>query len=229
LTDSFNLMSQEIQDSRQQLQDYSKSLEQKVEDRTQALQTEVQQRIEAETALQTANEELQRLAYLDGLTQIANRRHFDERLVQEWRRMQRQQLPLSLILCDVDYFKQYNDTYGHQAGDECLRQVAVAISGAARRASDLTARYGGEEFVAILPNTSLDGALQVATAIQARIASLQLQHVKSSIDNYVTASFGVVCTIPRDLSTPTELLYHVDRTLYQAKVDGRNRICHTEI
>jgi diguanylate cyclase (GGDEF)-like protein len=229
LTDSFNLMSQEIQDSRQQLQDYSKSLEQKVEDRTQALQTEVQQRIEAETALQAANEELQRLAYLDGLTQIANRRHFDERLVQEWRRMQRQQLPLSLILCDVDYFKQYNDTYGHQAGDECLRQVAVAISGAARRASDLTARYGGEEFVAILPNTSLDGALQVASAIQARIASLQLKHVSSPIDNYVTASFGVVCTIPRGLSTPTELLYHVDRTLYQAKVDGRNRICHTEI
>jgi diguanylate cyclase (GGDEF)-like protein len=222
-------MSQEIQDSRQQLEDYSKSLEQKVEDRTQALQTEIQQRIDAETALQAANEELQRLAYLDGLTQIANRRHFDERLVQEWRRMQRQQLPLSLILCDVDYFKQYNDTYGHQAGDDCLRQVAVAISGAARRAADLTARYGGEEFVAILPNTSLDGALQVASAIQARIASLQLQHVNSPIDNYVTASFGVACTIPSNLNTPTELLYYVDCTLYQAKADGRNRICHMEM
>ena len=117
LAGSFTQMSQELQQSRQQLEDYSKSLEQKVSDRTQSLEQEIQRRATAEAALQSANQELQNLAYLDGLTQIANRRQLDQQLLMEWERLKRDQLPLSFILCDVDYFKQYNDTYGHQAGD----------------------------------------------------------------------------------------------------------------
>jgi diguanylate cyclase (GGDEF)-like protein len=224
LANSFNQMSQEIQQSRQQLEDYSRSLAEKVSHRTQALQAEIERRAAAEVALQSANEELQRLAYLDGLTQIANRRRFDERLNQEWLRLKREQLPLSLIICDVDYFKQYNDTYGHQAGDDCLCQVAQAIAAATRRSSDLVARYGGEEFVVLLPNTPLEGAMEVASLIQTQIKSLQIPHRKSQVSQYITASFGVVSTIPTEATTPEQLLQQVDDALYQAKSEGRDRI-----
>jgi diguanylate cyclase (GGDEF)-like protein len=224
LADSFTQMSQEIQESRQQLEDYSRSLEQKVNDRTQELQQEVQFRTEAEVALQSANEELQRLAYLDGLTQIANRRKFDEQLSQEWRRLKRDQLPLSLILCDVDYFKQYNDSYGHQVGDDCLYKVAYILAIAARRPPDLAARYGGEEFAVLLPNTSLEGAVEVAKKIQVQIKALQLPHQRSGVSQYVTVSFGVASIIPAETKTPEQFLVQVDRALYQAKVEGRDRI-----
>lgn len=224
LANSFTRMSQEIRQSRQQLEDYSRSLEQKVSDRTQALQQEIQHRTAAETALQSANQALQRLAYLDGLTQIANRRRFDEQLMQEWQRMKRDQLPLSLILCDVDYFKQYNDTYGHQAGDDCLRNVAQAIAVSARRPPDLAARYGGEEFVVLLPNTSIAGALDVAKAIQTCIKDLQLPHRRSEASQHVTASFGVASLVPNAETTPEQLLAKVDQALYQAKIEGRDRI-----
>jgi diguanylate cyclase (GGDEF)-like protein len=224
LAASFTQMSQEIQQSRQQLEDYSRSLEQKVSQRTQALQQEVQQRLAAETALQAANQELQRLAYLDGLTQIPNRRQFDERLDQEWRKMQRDQMPLALILCDVDYFKQYNDAYGHQAGDDCLRHVAKAITTVARRPADLAARYGGEEFVVLLPNTPLTGAVAVAKVMQAEIKALQLPHQDSEVAPDVTMSFGVSCLIPSDCQGPEQLLQQVDQALYQAKTAGRNQI-----
>jgi diguanylate cyclase (GGDEF)-like protein len=224
LADSFTQMSQEIQESRQQLEDYSRSLEQKVSDRTQALQQEVQFRTEAEVALQSANDELQRLAYLDGLTQIANRRKFDEQLSQEWRRLKRDQLPLSLILCDVDYFKQYNDSYGHQVGDDCLYKVAYVLAIAARRPPDLAARYGGEEFAVLLPNTSLEGALEVAKKIQVQIKALQMPHQRSEVSQYVTVSFGVASMIPTEATTPEQFLAQVDRALYQAKVEGRDRV-----
>jgi diguanylate cyclase (GGDEF)-like protein len=224
LADSFTEMGKEIQQSRQQLEEYSRSLEQKVSDRTQALQQEIHHRAAAETALQSANQELQRLAYLDGLTQIANRRLFDERMVQEWRRQKRDQLPISLILCDVDYFKQYNDTYGHQLGDSCLRDVATAIAAAARRPPDLAARYGGEEFAMLLPNTSPEGALEVATQIQSHVKNLQIPHRQSQISPYVTVSCGVTSMIPTEATTPEQLLMKVDRALYEAKVEGRDRI-----
>jgi diguanylate cyclase (GGDEF)-like protein len=224
LADSFTQMSQEIQESRQQLEDYSRSLEQKVSDRTQALQQEIQYRTEAEVALQSANEELKRLAYLDGLTQIANRRKFDEQLSQEWRRLKRDRLPLSLILCDVDYFKQFNDAYGHQAGDECLYKVAYVLAIAARRSPDLAARYGGEEFVVLLPNTALEGAVEVAKKIQVQIKALQLLHQRSQVSQYVTVSFGVASIIPTETTTPEQFLVQVDRALYQAKIEGRDRI-----
>jgi diguanylate cyclase (GGDEF)-like protein len=192
--------------------------------RTQALQAEIQQRQAFEAALQAANEELQNLAYLDGLTQIANRRRFDDQLMQEWARMKREQLPLSLILGDVDYFKQYNDTYGHQLGDECLCQVAKAIATAARRSSDLAARYGGEEFVVLLPNTPLAGAQKVAILMQTNIAALQLPHDNSAVSKYVTASFGIASMIPRNDNDAEQLLFQVDQALYEAKRSGRDRI-----
>jgi diguanylate cyclase (GGDEF)-like protein len=216
-------MNQEIQQSRQQLEAYSRSLEAKVSERTQELQAEIQQRVNTEAALKAANQELECLAYLDGLTQIANRRLFDERLDQEWCRMQREQLPLSLILCDVDYFKQYNDTYGHQAGDDCLCSVAQAIASVTRRAADLSARYGGEEFVVLLPNTILGEALEVTKNIQTAIAQLKLPHSKSQVSQYVTASFGVTILIPSAALTPAELLLNADQALYQAKMAGRDR------
>jgi diguanylate cyclase (GGDEF)-like protein len=224
LANSFTQMSQELQQSRQKLEDYSQSLEQKVSDRTQSLEQEIQRRAVAEIALQSANQELQQLAYLDGLTQIANRRQFDECMAQEWRRLKRDQRPLSLILCDVDYFKQYNDAYGHQAGDDCLRRVATAIAANARRPPDLAARYGGEEFAMLLPNTSLEGALEVARQIQTHIQSLQLPHQHSKVSQYVTASFGVTSIVPTETITPENLLLRVDQALYQAKTLGRDRI-----
>jgi diguanylate cyclase (GGDEF)-like protein len=224
LTDSFTRMSTEIQQSRQQLEEYSRSLEEKVSDRTQKLQQEVQRRAAAEAALQSANQELQRLAFLDGLTQIANRRQFDLRLEQEWRRMKRERSPLALILCDVDYFKSYNDTYGHQMGDDCLRTIAKVIDQAARRPSDLAARYGGEEFAILLSNTDLEGAIEVAKVIKNHIQQLQLPHQNSQVSLYVTASFGVVAVIPVDGTTPEELVAQADQSLYQAKAAGRDQI-----
>ncbi len=224
LAGSFNHMSQEIQQSRQQLEDYSRSLAQKVADRTTELQQEVQHRAAAEAALQVANQQLRRLAYLDGLTQIANRRLFDERLQHEWLRLKREQLPLSLILCDVDYFKQYNDTYGHQLGDDCLRTVAQAIAACVRRPADLAARYGGEEFVVLLPNTDVAGAIAVAKTIQVAIKQQQIPHATSAVSQYLTASFGVASGIPTDTSAPATMLLDADRALYQAKLAGRDRI-----
>ncbi len=225
LADSFNQMSQEIQQSRRQLEDYSYSLEEKVRDRTQALQAEIERRGIAESALQSANQELQRMAYFDGLTQIANRRRFDERLAEEWLRLKREKSPLSLILCDVDYFKRYNDSYGHQGGDDCLREIAQAISQSARRVSDLAARYGGEEFAMLLPNTSLEGAREVASEIQRQIRSRRLPHGDSEISAFVTASFGVAMVVPGEIVTAEVLLAQADAALYRAKELGRDQIC----
>jgi diguanylate cyclase (GGDEF)-like protein len=221
---SVSQMSQKIQESRQQLEEYSRSLEQQVIDRTQALEAEIDRRSAAEDALQQVNKELAAIAYLDSLTQIANRRQFDDRFWQEWRRLKREKLPLSVIICDVDYFKQYNDTYGHRGGDDCLKAVAKAIEASARRAADLTARYGGEEFVALLPNTPLIGAIEVAKLIQAKVQSLQIPHGQSLASEHITLSFGVSSMIPNDASTPEELLLKADRALYQAKQRGRNQI-----
>jgi diguanylate cyclase (GGDEF)-like protein len=221
---SFGQMSEEIQSSRSQLEEYSRSLEQQVIDRTQDLQAEIERRYAAEAALQRVNKELSEIAYIDGLTKIANRRQFDDRLIQEWRRLKREQKPLSLIICDVDFFKQYNDTYGHSGGDECLCLVAKAIEASARRAADLVARYGGEEFVALLPNTPLVGAMEVAKLIQVRVQDLQIRHQKSTISEFITLSIGVAGIVPSEVTTPEELLIYADQALYQAKQAGRNQI-----
>ncbi|NJN49745.1 MAG: diguanylate cyclase, partial [Alkalinema sp. RL_2_19] len=180
------------------------------------------QQVRLYAELEHANQELKRLATSDGLTQVANRRHFDEYLDQEWQRSQREQAPLSLILCDIDFFKPFNDTYGHQRGDECLQKIAYQLQEAAKRSFDLAARYGGEEFAIVLPNTDLAGAEQVAQEIQESLQNLAIPHRKSQVGEIVTVSMGVATTIPVPFIAPKMLIEAADRALYQAKDNGRN-------
>ncbi|MDX2232820.1 MAG: diguanylate cyclase [Leptolyngbyaceae cyanobacterium bins.349] len=172
--------------------------------------------------LQQRNLELHRLAMLDGLTQIPNRRQFDEILEQEWKRSQREQLSLSLLMCDVDFFKRYNDTYGHQAGDECLQTVAQTLQRSLKRPADVCARYGGEEFVILLPNTALDGAMHVANLIHQDLAHLHLPHTQSQYQR-ITLSIGIAAVIPRAERSRSDIIHQADQALYAAKSQGRNR------
>jgi|JI7StandDraft_1071085.scaffolds.fasta_scaffold00217_11 diguanylate cyclase (GGDEF)-like protein/PAS domain S-box-containing protein len=174
--------------------------------------------------LQEANEELSRLASLDGLTQIPNRRRFDEYLNLEWRRLRREKKFLSLIFLDVDYFKRYNDTYGHLAGDDCLKQIAQVLTTVIHRPADLIARYGGEEFAIILPHTNIDGALHIAGTVLRRIQNLKIPHSQSLIKPYVTVSIGVASIIPTLELLPQDLIHAADQSLYLAKKSGRDRI-----
>lgn len=174
--------------------------------------------------LEFANQQLQRLALIDGLTQVANRRRFDEYLEREWFRQVRERSCLSLILCDVDFFKAYNDTYGHQAGDECLRLVATTISQEVKRSADLVARYGGEEFAVILPNTDAVGAVYVAENIRLKIEDLAIPHATSTVRDRVTLSLGVTSLIPQAETPPSLILSLADKALYQAKASGRNQL-----
>jgi diguanylate cyclase (GGDEF)-like protein len=173
--------------------------------------------------LELANQELLRLANIDSLTQIANRRCFDQVLFQEWKRLKREKLPLSLILCDIDFFKNYNDHYGHPAGDECLKQVAEIINQSVNRPPDLVARYGGEEFVVILPQTEIRGAVHIAQTIRAKIESAAIPHISSQVSEYVTLSMGITTLIPDLQTDPQYLISEADQALYQAKKSGRNR------
>lgn len=166
------------------------------------------------------------LAASDGLTQISNRRGFDAHLDHQWALMLRSQEPISIILCDVDYFKLFNDYYGHLAGDDCLKSIAQALHASLARPGDLAARYGGEEFAAILPETSLNGALKVAERIQEAIAQMQIPHERSLIHPYITLSMGVACTVPSYEGSPSSLLEKTDQLLYLAKAKGRNQIRH---
>lgn len=177
--------------------------------------------------LEAANQELERLACVDGLTQVANRRRFDEYLNAEWRRLAREQKPLSLILCDLDYFKFYNDTYGHLGGDLCLQQVAEVLRQTLKRPADLVARYGGEEFAVILPNTDAKGAQIIAQAIREGVRGLEIPHLKSPVSQFVTLSLGVACFVPSPNSIPAQLIGVADKALYQAKADGRDRIAYS--
>ncbi|MUH01159.1 diguanylate cyclase [Scytonema sp. UIC 10036] len=173
--------------------------------------------------LEQANRELKRLATLDGLTQIANRRSFDECLDREWQRSNREQSPLSLLLCDIDYFKLYNDYYGHQAGDNCLQQFAQTLNAVVKRPTDLVARYGGEEFAILLPNTDTTGALKIAEQIQQAVAQLQIPHVRSDVSQCITVSIGIGCLSPTQELLPQDLIAIADQALYEAKANGRNR------
>lgn len=181
-------------------------------------------RKKAEAALEKANVALQRMAMIDGLTQIANRRCFDETLQKEWLRLTREQKPLSLLLGDIDYFKKFNDHYGHHAGDDCLRLVSKALADSVLRPADLAARYGGEEFVMLLPGVDIQGALQVGQRILSAIRELAIKHQKSEISDTVTISLGAATLTPSVERAPETLILSADEALYQAKEQGRNRI-----
>lgn len=174
--------------------------------------------------LAEANGELQRLSQEDVLTNLPNRRRFEMSLAKEWKWMLREQRPLALILCDVDFFKQYNDTYGHLQGDQCLRAVAHALREKVHRPGDLVARYGGEEFVAILVDTDLAGAQVVAEAFRQAVRGLQIPHRSSSVDGCVTLSVGVASLVPEVGLEPEALVSLADQALYLAKQRGRNRV-----
>lgn len=191
-----------------QLKESFETLEHRVEERT--------------NELMIANRQLESLVNLDGLTHIANRRRFNNYLEIEWQRHQREQRPLALILMDIDYFKRYNDSYGHQGGDDCLIQVAQVIAQTPKRPTDLTARYGGEEFVIVLCNTDTEGALKIADAVQTAIADLAIPH-ETYVNNYVTLSMGVASLIPISGQNPESLISYADKALYTAKDQGRNR------
>ncbi len=173
--------------------------------------------------LEQANLELNKLASIDSLTGAANRRKFDEYLEIKWRQMAREKAPLCLILCDIDFFKRYNDTYGHPAGDACLQRVAGALMRSAKRPEDLVARYGGEEFAAILPNTTAAGGVHVAEKMRLAVCELGIAHAKSAVNTYVTISLGIACAMPQAESSPEELIAGADEALYGAKADGRDR------
>ena len=200
------------------------TLEQKVAERTAELQAEVFERKRAEAALKAANRELHQLASLDGLTQIANRRYFDKFLVSEWKRAHREKRPISIILCDIDYFKKYNDAYGHQAGDDCLKQVARTMAQTLKRPGDLAARYGGEEFVLVLANSGIEGARHVADNLQKKIQGLNLAHSASPLGEVITLSMGIASIVPDSNSTAEDFIGMADKALYDAKENGRNRI-----
>ncbi|MBK1986576.1 diguanylate cyclase [Sphaerospermopsis aphanizomenoides BCCUSP55] len=187
-------------------------------------------RKQIELALQQANHRLEILANLDGLTQVANRRCFNNRLLQEWEESTQIQRPLSLIIFDIDAFKYYNDYYGHLAGDECLLQIAQAVYKFIRhldvnRPADLVARYGGEEFAVLLPNTDLKGAVKVAVRIQEAIHNLAIPHLKSTVRDIVTVSLGITALIPNNEVKPDTLIAAADKALYDAKQQGRDRYC----
>lgn len=186
---------------------------------------DITERKRYQDALEKANMELAYLSSIDGLTQIANRRVFDERIQNEWLRAARETQPLALILGDIDYFKRFNDHYGHPMGDACIKSVAAAIQGCTRRPADLTARYGGEEFVVLLPNTSLDGARHIAETIRAAVWEMKYAHARSDAGDRVTLSLGVAAMIPtRAHGSSAALIHAADKALYEAKATGRNRV-----
>ena len=186
-------------------------------------QANLRQQIEAANQqLAVVVQELRRLVSIDGLTQVANRRCLDEYLEQECKRSQREQVPMSLVLCDIDFFKNYNDNYGHQEGDRCLQEIAQAISKSTNRPADLVARYGGEEFAIILPNTDAEGGMNVANRATEIVRSLQLPHAFSKAANHVTISCGVATLAPPQDFEVKHLLKSADRALYTAKGEGRD-------
>ena len=174
--------------------------------------------------LEKVNRELRRLVTLDSLTQVANRRRCDEYLTQTWWQLSQDQQPLSLILADVDFFKCYNDHYGHLAGDYCLQEIAQTLHDSVANSAGLVARYGGEEFIIILPKMSLEVARELTEEIRLKVEGLKIPHACSSISDVVTASFGVASVIPQDKVSPLVLINAADAALYEAKQQGRNRI-----
>jgi len=190
------------------------------------LEDKVQQRTQA---LEEVNHQLEVLSVTDALTRLANRRRFDAVWLDEWQRALRQATPLAVIMLDVDHFKAYNDHYGHQQGDECLRRVGEVLLTTVRRAGELVARYGGEEFVVVLPGTSVIHAMAVAESIRANIQAAGIAHAHSGVAAVVTVSLGVAVGIPTQGDAPDALVHAADAALYRAKDQGRNRVVLSDI
>jgi diguanylate cyclase (GGDEF)-like protein len=190
--------------------------------------TAMQRIAEMRHQLHVANRKLTLMTVKDGLTGLYNRRHFDDVIEKELKMSRRIKAPVSLILCDIDHFKKYNDYYGHQQGDDCLKQIAKALQNAVKRPGDVVARYGGEEFVAVLPETELAGAEQVAEAIRQAVEALSIVHEQSTTADHVTLSLGVACltAIKEDIVDELirTLIENADQSLYKAKEQGRNRV-----
>ncbi|NJA90021.1 diguanylate cyclase [Rhodocyclus tenuis] len=189
--------------------------------RNRALEALVEERTEA---LRHANARLESLSNTDALTGIANRRCFDRMLQLEWKRGQRRERPLAAVMIDVDFFKHFNDWYGHPRGDECLRALAGALTRAGQRAGENVARYGGEEFVLLLAEAGVNEAFEVARRIQREVRALALAHAATEA-GFVTVSIGVASQVPAEGSSPQELIRQADAALYRAKQGGRNRVC----
>lgn len=189
----------------------------------------VKVRVRNHIELQRARNYLKHLAVTDSLTDLANRRCFDEVLKTEFCRSSRLQHPLSLIMLDVDHFKNFNDAYGHVMGDSCLKQIAYTIRGSLNRPADFVARYGGEEFACVLPNTDLRGAVAIAEKIRTNIEQLNIPHKNSTAADYVTISLGVFTIVDYSKSFLSEMVAKADRLLYRAKENGRNQVCFKPI
>ena len=179
---------------------------------------------EANVQLEQLNNQLKLLTIRDALTGLSNRRHFDEFLLNEWKRMARIKNHLSLIMIDIDFFKRYNDTYGHQGGDDCLKIVATAIKRCAKRPGDLVARYGGEEFSVILSETNSEGAVIVAETMRKAVQDRRIPNEKSDAAKHVTLSLGIATIIPETENSEKSLIKLADKALYEAKLAGRNRV-----
>ena len=201
-----------------------KEFHDRLKQKNEFLQQEIEKCNLVEQNLYVANQQLKKLVITDSLTKVANRLRFDQYLSQEWKRLVREKSPLGLILCDVDYFKLYNDQYGHQAGDDCLAKVAQAISHAVQRPADLVARYGGEEFAVIAPHTDSAGTIHIAHKIKVAIGSLGIKHELSNVSDYVTISQGVTTILPTQELILEQLIAVADTALYDAKKQGRNQI-----
>lgn len=186
------------------------------------LNQEIVARKKVEQQLLIANQKLEQIANIDGLTGVYNRRYFNDLLSKEWYRLCREKQPLSMIMVDIDCFKEYNDTYGHLQGDEVLKAIASTLKSSLQRSSDFVARYGGEEFVILLPNTDLQGSITICENISLKIMELAIPHRGSSASNSITISMGVHCLIPSAKINPYTLIDKSDDALYLAKKEGRN-------
>lgn len=181
------------------------------------------------TALRAAQTKLETLTTLDGLTEVANRRKLDDHFPREVNRCASENLPLSFAMIDVDYFKKFNDRYGHLAGDDCLRRIAKAVQQCAHDPRDLIGRYGGEEFFALLPSADSATAAQIAARMRQKIHDLGIEHLDSGVSPYVTVSVGVVTLMPDPRTSTNDILKTADSALYEAKAQGRNRVCAREL
>lgn len=188
----------------------------------------VRARVRSQLTIKRQADAMRELSLTDSLTGVANRRSFNETMDSEWRRCARDGVPMALIMADIDHFKDYNDTYGHQAGDLCLQQVSAALRRCAVRPPDLLARYGGEEFIILLPQETRDGAEVVAQRILDEVRALEIAHARSSVGPHVTVSLGVANVMPTEGMDPSALIRAADALLYRAKHTGRDRYCASE-